>query len=190
MSSTKLCKLLFVFCVRLDCLSPNKTLLHAFAVGNGFTPMAGVFLTCWIRRVKPTRPTVDAFLTDIPWGIIPHCKHDVPISAVDVIQAVRLMISCFPLGPDNKPDGLIGIRTDVSPTQAHIWWEAMKAEGMYLSVIRVMDTHASSNSRACGNIHKPSDTTNGHQWMIGRTRYRGFHSKDVCGKCLRFVFLS
>jgi len=57
MSSTNLCKLLFVFCVRLDGLSPNKTLLHAFAVGNGFTPMAGVFLTCWIRRVKPTRPT-------------------------------------------------------------------------------------------------------------------------------------
>ena len=142
------------------------------------------------QTYKGYKGFVNAFLTDIPWGIIPHCKHDVPISAVDVIQAVRLMISCFPLGPDNKPDGLIGIRTDVSPTQAHIWWEAMKAEGMYLSVIRVMDTPASSNSRACGNIHKPSDTTNGHQWMIARTRWRGFHAKDVCGKCLRFVFLS
>ena len=179
--------------MRPDGLSSDKNLFSCIRSDEWFHAHAGSLLDVLnpeSTTYKLYKGYVDAFLLDTPWGIIPNCRHDVPISEVDVRQAVKLMISCFPTDKeDGSPDGWIGVRCDVSPTHQARWYEAMKSEGMYVSVIRVMDTQASSNSRSMGNVHKPSVTTNGHTWIIGKMRYRMFRASDVCGKSLRVVFL-
>ena len=186
-----LCKLLFVFCMRLDGLSSDNH-FSCIRSDEWFHAHSGSLLDLLDPKsatYQDYKGFVNAFMVDLPWGIIPSCKHDVPISEVDVIQAVKLMISCFPVNDNGRPEGFIGFRTDVSPRQAHRWYEACKSHGMHITVIRIMDTQASSNSRSCGNVHKPSDTTNGHTWYIARCSYHAFHARDVCGECLRVVFL-
>ena len=107
-----------------------------------------------------------AFILDPPWGIIPKCDHDRVISAMDIPTIVAWMVIFL------REDGLIAVRLDSSPIQAAVWAKAMMDEGLYVSYIRIIDTKAKANSRCCANMKRPSNTTNGHNWVIGRRTYQ------------------
>jgi hypothetical protein len=125
------------------------------------------------------REQVYAFLMDPPWQIIPDDPADVMLPDDDIDFLVRRMYASF----GTNDHGVIGVRVDTSPVQAAVWFNAMKRQNMHVSVVRISDSVASSNSRCSSNMRRPRNTTNGHQWIIGTKQYRCFHPNAAWSKC-------
>ena len=172
------CLFLFYFSVALSkiyhstCNSDSRCFVHVGELYTLLGPENETMRTSY-------QGLVDAIITDVPWGIIPGSKHDIPIPKEDIPVIVGWMIGFLVPGK-----GVIAIRTDVSPIQASYWAQAMLNQGMHVQYIRVMDTTARANSRCATNIKKPGLTPNGHQWVVGRINYRHHHNRRFHGTCV------
>ena len=157
---------------RSTCNSDSRCHVHVGEMGTLLGPENEAMRSAYHGKVS-------AIITDVPWGIIPGSLHDIPIRKEDIPTYVGWMIDFLVPG-----EGVIAIRTDVSPIQASYWAQAMIDRKMHVQYLRIMDTQPRANSRCANNMRKPGLTPNGHQWVIARLAYNQHHNPAFHGTCV------
>jgi hypothetical protein len=127
---------------------------------------------------------LDAFVADVPWGIIRGALHDKRFADGDLHDLVMWLIDCL------KPTGKICIGCGPDIQHQAAWIRAMKANGLHVETITVLMSDHQSKAKCCQFVARPSMTNITHTWIIGRMKYHGCHSASKpFGMCVCFAFL-